>query len=226
MNITEIKTLLEANKNERGIKHWGKMDLPWTSYGIGLTQLKKLAKKIGHDHDLALKLWQEKNYEMVTLATIVDEPEKVTRQQVEEQVKNLRFWMLAHSYCSNLMPKVSFQQELAEDWIHESDDIRRRVSYLLYYNIARDNRSLNDAYFEPIIDTIQSRLQEEENFVKDAMNNALIMIGSRSVELHKKALSAARHIGKVIVDYGDNSCQALDAMQHLNSKRLHVKLAK
>ncbi len=226
MNLTEIKTLLEVNKNERGIAHWEKMNLPWSSYGIGLTQLKKLAKKIGRNHDLALKLWKEKNYEMVTLATLIDEPDKVTREQVEEQVKSLRFWMLAHSYCSNLMPKVAFQQELAEEWLHESDDVKRRVSYLLYYNIARDNKSLDDTYFEPIIDTIKSRLQQEENFVKDGMNNALIMIGSRSKKLHERALSAARHIGKVVVDYGDNSCQALDAVQHLNNKRVRAKLAK
>ena len=226
MNLTKIKALLEANKNGRGMAPWDKMDLPWSSYGIGLTQLKKLAKMIGRNHDLAMKLWKEKNYEMVTLATIIDEPAKVTREQVEEQVKSLRFWMLAHSYCSNLMPKVPFQQQLAEEWIHEGDDIKRRVSYLLYYNIARDNKSLDDDYFEPIIDTIKSRLQQEENFVKDAMNNALIMIGSRSQNLHKRALSAALHIGKVIVDYGDNSCQAMDAIKHLNSKRLHAKLAK
>lgn len=226
MDIQEIKALLEANKNERGMAHWQKMNLPWTSYGIGLTQLKKLAKNIGRDHELALKLWKERNYEMVTLATIIDEPEKVTREQVEEQVKSLKFWMLAHSYCSNLMPKVGFQQGLAEEWLHESDDIRRRVSYLLYYNIARDKKSLDDAYFEPIIDEIKSRLQNEENFVKDAMNNALIMIGSRSNNLNERALSAARHIGKVIVDYGDNSCQALDAVQHLGSERVREKLAK
>lgn len=225
MNVAEVKKLFESNKNERGMKHWEKWNMPWTSYGIGLTQLKKIAKQIGRDHELALELWKQENYDMITLATMVDEPAKVTRKQVEEQVKSLQFWMLAHSYCSNLMPKVSFQKELAEEWISEKDDIRRRVAYLLVYNIARDDKKLDDAWFEPLIDQIKANLQSEENFVKDAMNNALIMIGSRSKALHDRAFSAARFIGKVDVDYGDNSCVALDAISHLSSDRIKKKFS-
>ena len=224
MNIDEVRNLLEANKNERGMQHWAKWNMPWTSYGLGLTQLKKIAKKIGKDHALALQLWNSGNYDMITLATIIDEPDKVTREQVEDQVQALEFWMLAHSYCSNLMPKVKFQKTIAEEWINEKDDIKRRVSYLLIYNIARDHTSLEDDYFEPVIEIILNNLQKEENFVKDAMNNALIMIGSRSKNLHSKALSAAHTIGTVEVDYGDNSCKALDAVMHLNSDRIKKKI--
>jgi 3-methyladenine DNA glycosylase AlkD len=224
MTIDEVKTLLKANKDERGTRYFEKLGLPWSSYGIGLTRLKKLARQVGKDHELALKLWNEDNYDLVTLSTMIDEPAKVTRQQVEEQVNGLQFWMLAHSYCNNLMPKVAFQQELAEEWMNSGNDIKRRVAYLLFYNIARDNKKLEDAYFEPLIDTIKSVLQQEENFVKDAMNNALIMIGSRSKQLNEKALEAARSIGRVEVDYGDNSCQVMDAVQHLNSDRIKKKL--
>jgi len=224
MDINEIKVLLETNKNERGIKHWEKWNMPWSSNGLGLTRLKKIARQIGRDHELALELWKQDNYDMITLATIVDEPNKVTREQVEEQVNKLQFWMLAHSYCSNLLPKVAFRQKLMEDWLHEVDDIKRRIAYLLVYHIAKDNKTLDDSYFEPIIKTIQSKLQSEENFVKDAMNNALIMIGSRSKHLHGLAVLAARFIGTVDVDYGDNSCKALDANMHLNSDRIKKKL--
>lgn len=226
MTINEIEILLEENKNERGMQHWAKWNMPWSSYGLGLTQLKKLAKTIGKDHDLALQLWDTENYDMITLSTLVDEPKKVTREQVEEQLKKLQFWMLAHSYCSNLLPKVAFRQELMEDWLIEEDDTKRRVAYLLAYHIAKDNKTLDDSYFEPIIETIQSKLQAEENFVKDAMNNALIMIGSRSKHLHGLAISAARSIGTVDVDYGDNSCKAPDAVSHLNSERIKKKLQK
>jgi len=225
MTIEEVKALLEANKNERGMKHWEKWNMPWKSYGIGLTQLKKIAKQVGRDHELALKLWKQDNYDMITLSTMVEEPGKVTRKQVEEQVKSLQFWMLAHSYCSKLMPKVSFQQELAEEWIADKDDIRRRVAYLLIYNIARDDKTLEDEWFEPLVDRIKENLQAEENFVKDAMNNALIMIGSRSEKLHERAFSAAKFIGKVDVDYGDNSCVALDAVSHLSSERIKKKFS-
>ena len=97
MTITEVKKLLEANKDERGIKYWEKLNSPWSSYGLGLTKLKTLARQIGKDHKLALALWEQDNYDLLTLATMVDEPAKVTRKQVEKQVGDLQFWMLTHS---------------------------------------------------------------------------------------------------------------------------------
>lgn len=86
MKVDEVRALLEANKNERGMEHWAKWNMPWSSYGLGLTQLKKIAKQVGREHGLALELWKQDNYDMITLATMVDEPKKVTREQVEEQV--------------------------------------------------------------------------------------------------------------------------------------------
>jgi 3-methyladenine DNA glycosylase AlkD len=224
MNVENVRDLLEANKNYRGIRHWEKTGIQLSSYGLGLTQLKKLAKKVGKNHDLALELWEQDNYDMIILSTMVDEAQKINREQVERQVNGLGFWMIANAYCSNLMPKVKFQKELAEEWLNEKDNIKRRIAYLLIYNIARDDKQLGDSYFYPIIDKIKDSLQEEENFVKDAMNNALIMIGSRSIQLNLKAFSAAKHIGNVDIDYGDNSCQALDAIKHLKSKQTQKKI--
>ena len=49
MNLTDVLALVAEHKNERGITHWSKMEnnSGLKSYGLGLTQLRKLAKKIG-----------------------------------------------------------------------------------------------------------------------------------------------------------------------------------
>ena len=52
MNTTEVLALFEANKNDRGIENWEKLGgnaAKLKSFGIGLTQLRKLAKQIGRD---------------------------------------------------------------------------------------------------------------------------------------------------------------------------------
>ncbi len=56
MNSSEVIDLLQANQNERGIQNWEKLNSSaegLKSYGIGLTVLRKLSKKIGRDHSLA-----------------------------------------------------------------------------------------------------------------------------------------------------------------------------
>ncbi|MDW7694779.1 DNA alkylation repair protein [Flammeovirgaceae bacterium SG7u.111] len=143
---------------------------------------------------------------------------------MEKQVGDLHFWMLSHAYCSVMLPKVKFAVELAEEWHNEEDDLKRRCAYLLLYQIAKDNKKLPDSFFEPYLSLIESNIQQEENFVKDAMNTALLMIGQRSAALHARALGIAKKIGKIEVDYGDNSCQAADCVMHLGSDRVKKKV--
>jgi 3-methyladenine DNA glycosylase AlkD len=224
MNKTEILTLLEQNKDIRGIKHWENAGMPnMSSFGIGVTVLKKLAKQIGKNHEIALALWEEKNFECKTLSTIIDEPKKVTRQQIDKQITDVSFWMLSHAYCNYLLPKVAGIKELSEEWINKTNDLKRRCGFLLLYQISKNNKKLPDSYFLPYIHKIEKNLQKEENFVKDAMNTALWMIGQRSKELNTIVLSAAKTIGKVNVDYGDNSCKAMDITTHLTSERIQKK---
>ena len=225
MTTTEVLKLLEENKNEKGIKHWENSgDKDMDSFGIGVTQLKKLAKKIGKDHELAMELWEYPNYDVKTISTLIDDPKQVTKKQAEAQVEDAEMWLLSYSYCSNLLSKVDFQKELAVEWTTSGDDIKRRCAYLLLYNIAKDDKQLNDNFFESYISLIKEKIQVEENLVKDAMNNALLMIGQRNKSLNDKAIEAAKNIGKIDINYGDNSCQPFDVVQHLTSERVQKKL--
>ena len=58
MTKTQVVALLKENRNERGITHWKKKPRRLKSFGIGLTQLRKLAKQVGRDHKLAQQLWK------------------------------------------------------------------------------------------------------------------------------------------------------------------------
>ena len=71
---------------------------------------------------------------------------------------------------------------------------------------------------------IEKRIHKEPNWVKDAMNTALISIGSVDKKLNAKALLSAKKIGKVEVEYGDTSCLTPDALEQLTSERVQKKL--
>ena len=62
-------------------------------------------------------------------------------------------------------------------------------------------------------------------WVREAMNTALMGIGKRNRKLNKAAILAAKAIGQVDIDYGDdNSCTPLDVRKHLTSDYLKKKL--
>jgi len=225
MTKAEVVKLLEKNKTARGIAAWERMgDKSMKSFGMGLTQVRLIAKKIGLDHNLALELWGSEYYEARVVAALIDDPKLVTQKQVDAQMKSAGFWILAYVYCG-LITKTSFAQELAQKWMKSKNDLQRRCGYLILGNLAKHSTTLDDKFFEPHIEIFEKKLQQEENFVKDAMNVAMLYIGMRSAKLNKRAVQTAKKIGKVEVDYGDNSCEAMDCIKHLTNPTLLKRLA-
>ncbi|MCI0706731.1 MAG: DNA alkylation repair protein [Ignavibacteriae bacterium] len=225
MTPNDVIKLLEKQKNARGIAAWERMgDKSMKSFGMGMTQLRQVAKKIGKDHELALKLWESDYYEARVVAALIDDPKKVKLKQVEAQTKSAGFWMLCYVYTS-LIAQTSFAQELAEKWMKSKDDLQRRSGYLVLSKILKEGTDLDDKFLESQLETFEQKLQKEENFVKDAMNVAMLAIGMRNKKLNKRAVQAAKKIGTVQVDYGDNSCEAVDCIKHLTNPALLKRLA-
>ncbi len=231
MTKTEVMKLLRENKNERGIANWKKRhaDSGLKSFGIGLTQLRKLAKQIGRDHDLARKLWDTDVYDAKIVGLLIDEPKKITREQVEEQVQDTDIGLLAHVFgaCDATLAKAPFAVELADEWTEAEDPQRRRVAYALLYELSKNtrNKALTDDFFLGHIEWIEQEIHDEEMWVREAMNSALMGIGKRNKKLNKAAIKAAKAIGPVDIDYGDdNSCEPLDVMKHLTADYVKKKL--
>src|SRR5690606_40088726 len=70
------------------------------SSDLGLTKLRRLAKEIGRDRDLALELWETDVYDARVIALLIDDPRRITRQQAEKQVEELGGGSLAHVFAS------------------------------------------------------------------------------------------------------------------------------
>lgn len=232
MTKAQVLALLKDNRNERGIAHWEKL-APKTgnlqSFGIGLTQLRKLAKQIGRDHQLALQLWNTDIYDAKILGLLVDEPQMITRQQAEDQVENLTGGYLSHVFasCDATLAKTPFAFELANDWLSSKDHVRRRCAYSLLYELSKKKvAGMDDDYCLARIQQIRDTIHDEEMWVREAMLAALMGIGKRNKKLNSSAIQAAKAIGPVDIDYGDdNQCEPLDVLKHLNSDYIKQKLA-
>ncbi|MCA9136722.1 MAG: DNA alkylation repair protein [Planctomycetales bacterium] len=231
MKKTDVMKLLEENTNERGVEHWKKRGVKGSklkSFGIGLTQLRKIAKQIGRDHKLALQLWKTNVYDAKVVGLLIDDPKQVTRAQAEEQVEALQGGYLAHVFasCDATLAKVPWAFDLACDWMESEDPVRRRCAYSLFYELSKKNpKGMDDDFLVVLIDRIRNEIKSEDMWVREAMNAALMGIGKRNKKLNKAALKAAKAIGPVDVDYGDdNACEPLDVVKHLTSEHLKKKL--
>ncbi len=83
MTKTQVLALLKENRNERGIANWKKRAAKTgklKSFGIGLTQLRKLAKQVGRDHKLAQQLWKSDIYDVKVVGLLIDDPKQLSRE--------------------------------------------------------------------------------------------------------------------------------------------------
>ena len=232
MTRDEVIAWMEENRDERGMKHWDRLgesgEGKMTSYGVGLTRLRKFAKQVGKSHELAGELWEVANHEVKIVALLIDEPKKITREQVEAQVEEVGPGSLGHvfSSCDAPLAKAAFAGELAAAWMESEDPVRRRCAYGLVYELSKSTKKSapGDDFYAGCIKRIKKDIQGEENWVKGSMLGAFLGIGKRSKELNAEAIRAVKAIGPVDVDYGDSGCEPLDVMKHLTSDRLRKKL--
>jgi 3-methyladenine DNA glycosylase AlkD len=230
MNKPEVISLLKGNTNERGLVHWEKMGDDrggLESFGIGLTQLRKLAKQVGKNHELALELWESDNHDTKVIGLLIDEPRKITREQIEEQVEGTNAGYLAHvfSSCDATLAKSPLAFEVAKEWITHKDANRRRCAYGLIYELSKKpkHKGMTDEFCLGLIDHIEKEIVGEADKVRVSMGGALIGMGKRNKVLNEAAVKLAKVVSPIDYDAGDTSCEPLDVMKHLTSDYIKKK---
>lgn len=231
MNVENVLNLLEDNKNERGIQHWEQLGAKTgglRTYGIGLTQLRKLAKRIGRDAGLARTLWESDVYDARIIALLIDDPKTLTRQQAETQVEELGAGMLTHVFasCDATLAKTPFVVEIADEWIKSSDSVRRICGYGLLYEISKftGNKAPDEDFFLDHIEHISRTIDEEPSNVRLSIGTALMGIGKRSARLNEAALAVAEAVGPIEFESASGKCEPFDVAKHLTADRLKEKL--
>ena len=231
MTQTEVLDLLKENRDARGEANWKEMGDRTgglTSFGIGLTKLRAIAKHVGRDHDLALKLWNERNHDAKIIGLLIDDPRQLTRDQVETQVDGAAPGMLSHvlSSCGATLPRSPIAFEIAKDWMASKDRVRRSCGYGLVYELAKDKKDkrLTDEFFLGCVEKIGKTIAKEENWVRVGMGGALMSIGKRNKKLNAAAIKVAKAIGPIHFSDGDKKCEPMDVLKHLTSDDLRNKL--
>ena len=232
MNKTEILSYLKENKNERGVENWKKLgakNYGLKSYGLGLTQLRKLAKQVGRDRPLAQKLWTSDVYDLKTIALLIDDPKQMTREQAEQQVEELHGGLLSHVYssCDAALAKTHFAADLAVDWIASKDGTRRCCGYGLVYELAKSKKKSapDEDYFLAVLARIEREFDAAPYGVQGSMGGALISVGKRSLRLNKAALRLAKRFGPIQFAEDMKGCDPMDVVKHLTSDYLRKKLS-
>lgn len=223
--FSEAMSRLQALGDPRGVAVWEKMYGTMEGYlGVGVTKIKTLAKELKRNHDVALELWNTGILDAQLLAIYTEEPKKVTLEQIHSQIPQVRFADSARRYGAEVIALTPYAWDLVQDFIHHPEPMYRVCAYGIASELAERDKKCSDDVFFPFLETIEKDITTEDNWVKEAMIFALMVLGSRSAELNRKAVAVCQKTGTVIVDYGDTSCVTPDPLKHLTTPKLQEKL--
>ena len=192
MRCGEVLNILKKLGDPRNVEGMARFGIkPAVALGVPKPALRKLAKDLGQDHHLARQLWASGVHEARVLASMVDDPKKVTGAQMEAWANDFDNWDICDQCCMNLFWRTAFAHEKAEEWSANSREFVKRAGFVLMASLAVHDKKTSDSKFERFLSGIEREAVDDRNFVRKAVNWALRQIGKRNAGLRQKAIEVA-----------------------------------
>jgi 3-methyladenine DNA glycosylase AlkD len=195
-----------------------------SAVGVTLTELRRFARDLGHDHELAATLWASGVHEARLLASLVDEPALVSETQMEAWVADFDSWDVCDGVCGNLFDRTPFALDKAVEWSSREPEFEKRAAFALMASAVVHRKDLPDAAFASLLPVIRAQATDERNYVKKAVSWALRQIGKRRSGLNPLAIRTAEQIERI--DSRAARWVARDTLRELRSDAVQARLRK
>ncbi|MDR3651889.1 MAG: DNA alkylation repair protein [Paludibacter sp.] len=190
--IGELKLLATLDHFTK-LSHFGIEDSK--ALGVKIPLIRQLAKKIGKNHDLALKLWNTEVHEARLLASMIESPELVTEKQFDKWVSDFDSWDICDQ-CCGLLGNTQFALQKIDEYSTRSEEFVKRTAFVLMCEQAVHHKDVENELFYYFLGIIEREACDNRNFVRKAVNWALRQIGKRNEVLRLRAIETAENIIK------------------------------
>ncbi len=205
------------------------------AFGVSIYELRKVARRLGTDHDLALALWATGNHEARLLACFVDDPARVSEGQLEAWAGDFDSWDICDQATTSLFDQTKHAWPKAVEWAGRDEPWVKRAGFAMMAGLAVHDASATDRMFRRLLPVIARGATDDRNYVKKAVNWALRNIGKRNRTLNAAAIARAETIraaankragGQRGGDAAARSARwvATDALRELTSERVQARL--
>lgn len=205
--VTEVLASLEKSSDTRIRDNMGPRFGIYTddALGVPMAAMRALAKQVRlrsrddeaaqkHNHQLAMALWDNGLYEARTVAAFVEEPNQVTRRQMNAWAADFDNWAICDTVCFHLFDKTPLAWERVVEWADSPREFVKRAAFALVASIALHDKDAADDRIATFLPLIESGAEDGRNFVKKSVSWALRGIGKRNVALREAAVKCATRL--------------------------------
>lgn len=193
MTLKDTLQLLESFGNEKMRTQNTRHGAGNNQFGVRLGEIKKLAKKIKVNHELALSLWNTKNIDARLLATLIIKPKELSIIEMDKIVQSVTFNQVADWLNAYVVKNHPEKEKLRKLWMTANNPMAARAGWNLTAAklvIGSEGLELNK-----ILDRIESEMGNAATQVQWTMNTTLAQIGIQFSEHRERALAIGEKLG-------------------------------
>lgn len=199
MDVPEVVRELESlgsPENVAGMARFG-IVAP-KAFGVPSAEVKRVAKdvkkRVEDRHEFALRLWATGIHDARGVAYLIDDPKRVTEEQMDAWAADFDNWAICDSTCGHLFCRTPLAYKKVVEWSRRDEEFVKRAGIVLIAWLAVHDKKADGARFAELLPILEREAHDDRNFIKKAVNWSLRQIGKRSLELNRLAIETAERI--------------------------------
>ena len=166
------------------------------AFGVSMTAMQALAKRLGRNHALAHALWDTGWYEARTLVAFVADPAQTTPAEMDAWCRDFDNWAICDSLCFYLFDRTPHAWAMVGDGRAGAPSSRSGPVSRCWQRWPCTTRRRRRAGSATSFALIERAATDERNFVKKGVSWALRAIGHRNLVLHTAAVDLATRLAR------------------------------
>ncbi len=219
--MDQLKKLGSENIKKILLKHGVKEPF----FGVKISDMKPIQKKIKMDYKLSNELYFTGNADAMYLAGLIADDEQMTKKDLQAWVKAA----VSNNISEYTVPWVTagskYGFEMATAWIDAKEEHIAAAGWATLGGLValKPDAELDMKLLKSLLDRVVKNIHKAKNRERSAMNGFVIAVGSYVKDLTKDALAAAAKIGAVEIDMNGTACKVPDAATYI--KKVEAKKA-
>jgi len=213
--LDELKALGSTSYKKTICKNHGVKE---PCFGVKVSDMKKIQKRIKVDYQLALDLYETGNYDAMYLAGLIADDERMTKKDLRRWVKQ------AYGGClfSYTVPWVTAGSKhgwaLAMEWIESPKSKLAAAGWATLRSLVSiiDDEELDVPALKKLLRRVKQEIHKTPDLVRYQMNEFIISTGCYVQALTKLAIECGEKNGPLTADLGNNSCKVPFAPDYIH----------
>lgn len=225
MELNEVMEELKSLGTERTKKMYIRNGAHEPVFGVTISAMKPIFKKIKYNQPLAEQLYATGNYDAMYLAGMIAEPKKMTEGDFNRWIEGAYFYMISDFIVAVTLAETDIAFTVADHWMDSGKELTMSAGWSCYDWLlgSRKDSEFDKDKLLAMLNRVRDTIHNQPNRTKYAMNNFIKSVGISYLPLHEEAMKIAQQVGMVETNSAAENIQNAVDKGRLGFKRKNVR---